>query len=90
MYRRSSGTSGGTIGEQLLGATVDRVIAASPGHFGREAVVAAARFSYLPAPIREQAKAEGYDDNGKHRDGYKMAGATYDDKVYLVHEKIPR
>lgn len=78
---RTSGSSGGAIGEQLLGTTINQIVAASPSQWSRDTVVAVPLFADLPAPILAKAKKEGYDDNGRKDSGEKLTGVTYEGKV---------
>ncbi len=84
MLNRTPGSAGGTIGEQLLGTTIDRVVAASPSKWARNTAVPVPRFADLPAAVLAKAKNEGYDDNGRKDSGEKLTGVTYQGKVYLV------
>jgi hypothetical protein len=79
---------GNPLDAAALEATIGRITSASPSHFGRETVVWHPLFADLPSPILEKAKAEGYDEHGRHPNGYKIPGITYDGKVYLVQENI--
>jgi hypothetical protein len=82
VLNRTSSATGGAIGEQLLGATID--VAASPSQCGRDTGVPVPRFADLPAPILAKAKNEGYGGDGRKDNGEKLTGATFEGKVYLV------
>jgi len=88
MFNAKSGSRGNPVDAAALEATIDRITAVSPSHYACEAIVTAPRFRDLPAPILEKAKAEGYDDYGRHPSGYKIPGVTYDGKINLVQENI--
>jgi hypothetical protein len=88
MFNAKSGSRGNPLDAAALEATIGGITSASPSHFGRETVVWHPLFADLPSPILEKAKAEGYDEHGRHPNGYKIPGITYDGKVYLVQENI--
>jgi hypothetical protein len=88
VLNRTSSAAGGTIGEQLLGATIDRVIVASPSQRSRNTAVPVPRFADLPAAVLAKAQKEGYDDNGRKDNGEKLTGATYGGKEYLVQANV--
>jgi hypothetical protein len=88
VLNRTSSATGGAVGEQLLGATIDWVVAVSPSQCGRDTGVPVPRFADLPAPVLAKAKNEGYDDNGRKDTGEKLTGATYEGKEYLVQANI--
>jgi N12 class adenine-specific DNA methylase len=87
-FNASVRARGNPLDAAALEATIGRITSASPSHFGRETVVWHPLFADLPSPILEKAKAEGYDEHGRHPNGYKIPGITYDGKVYLVQENI--
>lgn len=88
MLSTKSGSRGNPIDAAALEATIGRVIAGSPSHYAREAIVTAPRFLDLPAPILAKAQKEGYDARSHKPNGEKLTGATYDGKVYLVQVNI--
>ena len=85
---RTSGSAGGSIGKQLLGATIDRVVATAPNQWSRDTVVAVPMFADLLAPILAKAQKEGYDDNRSKGSDKKLTGVTYDGKEYLVQANV--
>ncbi len=86
MFNAKSGSRGNPLDLATLKATIDRVVAGSPSHFSRDAVVTAPLFSDLPEAVRAMAENEGYDAHGRNASGQELTGVTYDGKEILVQE----